>query len=85
MAVDYYSMAIKWGEEYLANNKEPKQLRIDGHTTVTNDIQFVSVCVERIKFTPSGRLRDAEYELLRKFKVFIEKVNKNIDLIEKIV
>lgn len=85
MAVDYYKIAVAWGEQYLKDNKEPKSMKWEKHSTITNDIEFVSTCVERIKSNPDGRVKQAEYELLRKFKQFIEKVNKNIDIINKIV
>lgn len=85
MVVNYYKIAIEWGEEYLRNNKEPKAMRWQPHSTITNDIEFVSTCVERLKSLPDGRIKQAEYELLRKFKQFIENVNKNVDIINKIV
>lgn len=81
----YYKKAIEWGEEYLRKNTEPKVLRMNDWETVTNDIAFVEVCLERIKTLPPSSIRRAEYELLRRFKNFIEKLNKKIDLIDKIV
>lgn len=81
----YYKAAIAWAEDYLAKNKEPKQIKINNSTNVTNDLLFVSVCLERIKTLPPSPVRRAEYELLRKFKVFIEELNKKVDLLNIIV
>jgi hypothetical protein len=72
--VDYYSVAITWAENYLKENTEPKSFKYKQCETITNDIQFVSTSLERLKFN-SGREKHASYNRIRIFKQFLEKAN----------
>lgn len=72
--VDYYAMAIAWAEKYLEENTEPKPFKYKAGETITNDIQFVSTSLDRLKHN-SGREKQASYNRIRIFKQFLEKTN----------
>ena len=70
--VDYYAIAIAWGENYLEGNLESKSFSFKQGEVLHDDRKFVSVCVERLKHN-FGREKQATYRRLREFKIFIEK------------
>jgi hypothetical protein len=78
--IDYYAIAIAWGEDYLKNNTEPKAFKYKQGQELTNDLLFVEVCVERLKYN-SGREKQASYARLREFKIFIERCKTFVDKI----
>lgn len=76
----YYKMAIEWGQNYLQENIEPKEMRIKAGQLITDDRQFVDVNVERI-LHGGGRERQAAYARLREFKIFVENCKPIVDKI----
>jgi len=70
--IDYYAVAIAWGEKYLEDNLESKSCSYKQGEVMNDDRKFVSVCVERLKYN-FGREKQATYRRLREFKIFIEK------------
>jgi hypothetical protein len=78
--IDYYAIAIAWGEEYLKNNTKPKAFKYKQGEILNNDLLFVSVCVERLKHN-AGREKQASYMRLRDFKMFIERCKTFVDKI----
>jgi hypothetical protein len=72
--IDYYSIAIAWAENYLKENTEPKSFKYRAGETITDDIQFVSTSLIRLKHN-SGREKHASYNRIRIFKQFLEKTN----------
>ena len=79
----YYAQAIAWGEEYLQGKTETQSFKVKLGEIVSNDIMFVSVQVERIKFN-NGREQQAAYRRLREFKQFYEKIKEN-NLFDKLI
>lgn len=76
----YYKMAIEWGQKYLQDNPEPKQMRIKSGQLITDDRQFVDVNMERIQHG-GGRERQSAYARLREFKIFVENCKPIVDKI----
>jgi hypothetical protein len=76
----YYAQAIRWGEEYIQGKTESESFKIKLGETISNDIMFVSIQVDRIKHN-KGREQQAAYSRLREFKVFIEKCKPIVDKI----
>lgn len=72
----YYQKAIAWGEQYLSENKEVRSFEYRKGEVINNDITFVDVQIERIKFC-TGKEKSAAYNRLRVFKQFIEKLINN--------
>jgi hypothetical protein len=79
----YYAQAIRWGEEYLQGKTEAESFKVKLGETISNDIMFVSVQVERIKYN-KGREQQAAYSRLREFKQFFEKIKEN-SLLDKLI
>jgi len=79
----YYAQAIRWGEEYLQGKTEAETFKIKLGEIISNDIMFVSVQIERIKFN-NGREQQAAYRRLREFKQFYEKIKEN-SLLDKLI
>lgn len=76
----YYAKAIEWGEKYLSEKTESQAYKIKLGEIISNDIMFVSVQVDRIKYN-NGREQQAAYNRLRDFKIFIEKCKPIVDKI----
>lgn len=76
----YYKMAEAWAAEYLANNTEPKSLSIKQGEYITNDIQFIDVSLERLRYS-GGKERYASYLRIKNFKDFINKCKPIVDKI----
>jgi hypothetical protein len=76
----YYEMAISWGNQYLQDNSEPKEMRIKVGQIITNDLHYVDVNMERI-MNGGGRERQAAYTRLREFKIFVENCKPIVDKI----
>jgi hypothetical protein len=72
----YYQKAIAWGEQYLSENKDSKVVNYKKGELINDDIFFVDVQIERIKFC-KGKEKSAAYNRLRVFKQFIEKFVNN--------
>ena len=72
----YYQKAIEWGEQYLSENKEVRSFEYRKGEVINNDITFVDIQIERIKFC-RGMEKSAAYNRLRVFKQFIEKLINN--------
>lgn len=70
--IDYYAIAIAWAENYLKENTESKSFKYKVGEVITNDIQFVSTSLDRLKYN-QGRERQASYNRIRSFKQFLEK------------
>jgi hypothetical protein len=70
---EHYKKAISWGEQYLSENKNSKAVNYKKGETINDDIFFVDVQIERIKFC-KGKEKSAAYNRLRVFKQFIEKL-----------
>ncbi len=76
----YYAQAVAWGEEYLQGKSDGQSFKVKLGEIVLNDIMFVSVQIERIKYN-NGREQQAAYSRLREFKIFIEKCKPIVDKI----
>jgi hypothetical protein len=76
-------MAIAWGENYLKENSDPRQFNYKQGVEITDDLKFVSVNIDRIKYGKGAELH-ASYARLRDFKQFYEKI-KEKGLLNKIV
>ena len=76
----YYKMAIEWGQNYLQENPEPKEMRIKAGQLITNDRHYVDVNMERI-LHGGGRERQSAYARLREFKIFVENCKPIVDKI----
>ena len=76
-------MAIAWGENYLKENKEPRQFNYKQGQEITDDLKFVATNVERIRDAKGIELH-ASYSRLREFKQFYEKI-KEKGLLNKLV
>jgi hypothetical protein len=73
---EHYKKAISWGEQYLSENKNSKAVNYKKGETINDDIFFVDVQIERIKYC-KGKEKSAAYNRLRVFKQFIEKLVNN--------
>ena len=76
----YYAQAVAWGEEYIQSKAEAQSFKVKLGEIVSDDIMFVSVQVDRIKYN-NGREQQAAYSRLREFKIFIEKCKPIVDKI----
>lgn len=76
----YYAQAISWGENYISNKEKSESIKIKLGETILDDIYFVSVQLERIRYNV-GREQQSAYTRLREFKIFIEKCKPIVDKI----
>lgn len=70
----YYKMAEDWAEAYIADNPNPKKIYLKPGHIVNNDITYISVSLERLRFS-EGREQQASYRRIREFKNIISKIN----------
>jgi len=76
----YYKMAEAWAVDYLANNTEPKSMSIKQGEFITDDLKFIDVSLERLRYS-GGKERYASYLRIKEFKDFINKCKPIVDKI----
>jgi hypothetical protein len=68
----YYKMAEDWAEAYLRDNTEPKEMSIKQGEIIHDDLFFISVSLERLRYA-GGREQQASYRRIREFKNYVQK------------
>lgn len=79
----YYDLAIKWAEQYLLDNTEPRKFHYKAGEIITSDIKFVETNLARLK-EHSIVIKRSAYNHIREFKQFYEKI-KEKGLLDKLI